>query len=46
MLGQWIFSPIVSSIFGSFPALDAMTRLMLGKYMESFWVTPKIRKNN
>lgn len=44
MLGQWLFSPIVSSVFGSFPAIDAMTRLMFGKYMESFWVTPKIRK--
>ncbi|HYC79429.1 MAG TPA: hypothetical protein VEC17_00190, partial [Candidatus Binatia bacterium] len=43
MIGQWIFSPIVSSVFGSAPAIDAQTRLMFGKYME-FWVTPKIRK--
>ena len=43
MLLQWVFSPIVSSIFGSFPAIDAQTRLMLGKYME-FFVTPKHRK--
>ncbi len=44
MVWQWIFSPIVSSVFGSLPAIDAQTRLMFGRYME-FWVTPKIRKS-
>ncbi|HEX5429688.1 MAG TPA: glycosyltransferase family 2 protein [Patescibacteria group bacterium] len=45
MLVQWVFSPIVSSVFGSLPAIDAQTRLMFGKYME-FWVTPKVRRTN
>lgn len=40
---QWIFLPIILIIFGSFPALDAQIRLLLGKYM-GFWVTEKIRK--
>lgn len=43
MILQWFLSPIVSSVWGSAPAIDAQTRIMLGKYME-FWVTPKVRK--
>ncbi|MGE5297730.1 MAG: hypothetical protein ACM3KM_01040, partial [Acidobacteriaceae bacterium] len=45
MVLQWLFTPIVSSVFGSMPAIDAQTRLMFAKYME-FWVTPKIRKGH
>ncbi len=42
MVLQWIFVPITITIFGAFPALDAQTRLLLGRYM-GFWVTPKHR---
>lgn len=42
---EWILLPLVAIPMGTLPAIDAQTRLMLGKYMQ-FWVTPKMRKTN
>jgi len=42
MIIQWILFPITTIFLGAIPALDAQTRLMIGRYM-GFWVTPKSR---
>jgi hypothetical protein len=40
---QWILLPITLIFFGCFPALDAQTKLIFGRYL-GFWPTEKIRK--
>ena len=43
MFTQWILAPFLAACVGSTPAIDAQTRLMLGKYMH-FHVTEKSRQ--
>jgi hypothetical protein len=45
MLAQWLLLPFTAIVFSAFAALDAQTRLMIGKYMEVFVVTEKARKS-
>ena len=40
---SWLIFPIMMIFFCSFPALDAQTHLMFGKYL-GFWPTEKVRK--
>lgn len=40
MIYQWILIPFTAILFSSFPAIDAQTRFMFGKYM-TFFVTEK-----
>lgn len=40
---SWLLFPITMLFFTALPALDAQTRLMLGKYL-GFWPTEKIRR--
>ena len=39
---EWLLIPMFAMCFSALPALDAQTRLMVGRYME-FWVSAKQR---
>jgi len=43
LVAEWFLLPVMMIFFTALPALEAQTRLMLGRYM-GFWPTPKIRK--
>ncbi len=42
---EWLLVPFAMLFLNGLPALEAQTRLMLGRYMK-FWVTPKLRLKN
>ncbi len=44
MFFQWFLAPFIAPFLGAMPAIDAQTRIMLGKYFGEFWVTEKIVK--
>jgi len=45
MIFQWALAPIYAICILSLPALETQTRLIFNKRLESFWITPKVRKS-
>ncbi len=43
-MAEWLLVPVITIFLSAVPALDAQTRLMLGKRLE-FWVTDKQRRS-
>ena len=43
MVLQWLLLPFSFILTSAIPAIDAETRMMLGKYL-GFWVTEKVRR--
>jgi hypothetical protein len=43
MIFQWVFAPITAIFVSSLPALESQTRLMIGKKLDVFWITPKTK---
>jgi hypothetical protein len=44
MFFQWFMAPFIAPFLGAMPAVDAQTRIMLGKYFGEFWITEKFKK--
>jgi cellulose synthase/poly-beta-1,6-N-acetylglucosamine synthase-like glycosyltransferase len=44
MVLQWFLLPFTALIFSAAASIDSQTRLMIGKYLDTFRVTEKVRK--